>query len=72
MVDKKMPLKDRLEIAIEKYILEFGEHPPVFGFEDEELYMLLTDSLKNNTKMPGPDEYTREVLGLSDDADIII
>ena len=72
MVDKKMPLKERLEIAIDKYRVKFGERPPTFGYEDEDLYLLLLNSLASNTEKLNQADLVKDILGLDDDAEIIV
>ena len=65
--EKKKPFEVRLADAIFKYEAKFNEHPPTFGYEDEELYQLLLNSLEHDVKMVGIDERIKDTMDLGED-----
>ena len=65
--EKKLPFEIRLANAIGKYESQFGEHPPEFGYEKEELYQLLLNSLENNVEMLSIDEKIVDTMDFDDD-----
>jgi len=50
-----------------KYESMFGNHPPVFGYPEDELLIALEKSLETKTPMRGYDEVIDELLGVVDD-----
>ena len=67
----KLPFEIRLANAIGRYEIMFGEHPPIFGYREEELYTLLLQSLENKTELPRADEKIKDVMDMDDDAIIL-
>ena len=61
----------KLNASKYKYDAIFGEMPPVFGYEPEELYQLLSICIENKTKLIPSDEAAKEVLGMDDDETLI-
>jgi len=67
----KLPFEIRLANAIGRYEILFGEHPPTWGYREDELYSLLLKSLEDKVEMPRIDERIRDVLDIDDEANII-
>ena len=65
--EKKRPFELRLADDIFKYEAKFSEHPPIFGYKDDELYQLLLNSLEHDVEMIRIDEKIRDVNDLDDD-----
>ena len=63
----KLPFEIRLANAIGRYEILFGEHPPSFGYNEDELYALLLQSLENKTELPGIEERIKDVMDIDDD-----
>ena len=55
------------QIAWEKYKKIFGEHPPVFGYEEEEILPAIIKALETKKPMPGMNEIIEEELGITDE-----
>tara|TARA_R100000808_G_C2020157_1_gene68717 strand:+ start:156 stop:371 length:216 start_codon:yes stop_codon:yes gene_type:complete len=69
-VAEKLPFDIRLANAIGEYEVIFGEHPPTFGYKDEELYNLLLNSIESKIEMQGIDKRIKDVLDIPDDENI--
>ena len=63
----KLPFEIRLANAIGRYEIMFGEHPPSFVYNEDELYDLLLQSLENKTELPGIEEKIKDVMDIDDD-----
>ena len=63
----KLPFDIRLANAIDRYEIMFGENPPTFGYNEDELYTLLLQSLENKTELPGIEEKIKDVMDIDDD-----
>jgi hypothetical protein len=61
----------KLKNTMYKYEVIFGEMPPVFGYEPEELYQMLLICIESKTKLVPSDEATKDVLGMNDDEILI-
>ena len=55
-----------LRMAWEKYQEMFGENPPVFGYEDEEILPAINKAIETKKSMPGMDEIIEKELGVSE------
>ena len=55
-----------LRMAWEKYQEMFGENPPVFGYEDEEILPAINKAIETKKPMPGMDEIIEKELGVSE------
>ena len=67
----KLPFEIRLANAIGRYEIMFGEHPPSFGYNEDELYTLLLKSLEEKVELPRIDEKIKDVMDIDDDAIIL-
>ena len=67
----KLPFEIRLANAIGRYEIMFGEHPPSFGYNEDELYTLLLKSLEGKVELPRIDEKIKDVMDIDDDAIIL-
>ena len=67
----KLPFEIRLANAIGRYEIMFGEHPPTFGYGEDELYTLLLKSLEEKVELPRIDEKIKDVMDIDDDAIIL-
>ena len=67
----KLPCEIRLANAIGRYEIMFGEHPPSFGYNEDELYTLLLKSLEEKVELPRIDEKIKDVMDIDDDAIIL-
>ena len=63
----KLPFEIRLANAIGRYEIMFGEHPPSFGYNEDELYTLLLKSLEEKVELPRIDEKIKVVMDIDDD-----
>jgi hypothetical protein len=55
-------------VELEKrYQSMFGNHPPIFGYSDDELLKALEKALETKTPMRGYDEVIDELSGVVDD-----
>tara|TARA_Y100001935_G_C17030046_1_gene372061 strand:+ start:362 stop:571 length:210 start_codon:yes stop_codon:yes gene_type:complete len=50
----------------DRYLSFFGEHPPIFGYPEEELLDALKNALETETPMRGYDEILNEQLGIDE------
>ena len=64
---KDIFMSDKIIELEKKYESMFGEHPPVFGYPDDELLKALEKALETKTPMRGYDEVIDELLGVVDD-----
>ena len=55
-----------LRMAWNKYQKMFGENPPVFGYEDEEILPAINKALETKKPMSGMDEIIEKELGVSE------
>ena len=55
-----------LRMAWDKYQEMFGENPPVFGYEDEEILPAINKAIETKKLMPGKDEIIEKELGVSE------
>ena len=55
------------QIAWEKYKKTFGNYPPVFGYEEEEILPAIIKALETKKAMPGMHEIIEEELGITDE-----
>ena len=55
-----------LRMAWDKYQEMFGENPPVFGYEDEEILPAINKAIEKKKPMPGMDEIIEKELGVSE------
>ena len=55
-----------LRKAWDKYQEMFGENPPVFGYEDEEILPAINKAIETKKPMPGMDEIIEKELGVSE------
>ena len=55
-----------LRMAWEKYQEMFGENPPVFGYEDEEILPAINKAIETKKPMLGMDEIIEKELGVSE------
>ena len=55
-----------LRMAWDKYQEMFGENPPVFGYEDEEILPAINKALETKKPMSGMDEIIEKELGVSE------
>jgi hypothetical protein len=55
-----------LRMAWDKYQEMFGENPPVFGYEDEEILPAINKAIETKKPMPGMDEIIEKELGVSE------
>ena len=62
----KLPFEIRLANAIQEYKRMFRVHPPIFGYGDEELYVLLLKSIEDKTELPGVEEKIKDVMDMED------
>ena len=67
----KLPFEIRLANDIGRYEIMFGEHPPSFGYNEDELYTLLLKSLEGKVELPRIDEKIKDVMDIDDDAIIL-
>jgi hypothetical protein len=51
----------------EKYKKMFGEYPPVFGYEEEEILPAIIKALETKKPMPGMHEIIEKELGITDE-----
>ena len=58
---------DKIIQLEQEYITMFGEHPPVFGYPDDELLAALRKALDTKTPMRGYDEIINEELGITEE-----
>lgn len=56
-----------LEIAWSEYEKLFGEKPPIFGYEEEEILPAIIKALETKKPMPGMHEIIEEELGITDE-----
>ena len=56
-----------LRMAWDKYQEMFGENPPVFGYEDEEILPAINKAIETKKPMPGMHEIIEEELGITDE-----
>ena len=56
-----------LRMAWDKYQEMFGENPPVFGYEDEEILPAINKAIEPKKPMPGMHEIIEEELGITDE-----
>ena len=54
-------------IAWDKYEQMFGEYPPVFGFEEEDILPAIIKAIETKKPMPGMDEIIEKRLGITDE-----
>ena len=55
-----------LRMAWDKYQEMFGENPPVFGYEDEEILPAINKAIETKKPMLGMDEIIEKELGVSE------
>ena len=58
---------DKIIQLEQEYITMFGEHPPVFGYPDDELLAALRKALDTKTPMRGYDEIINEESGITEE-----
>jgi len=56
-----------LEIAWSEYEKLFGEKPPIFGYEEEEILPAIIKALEKKKPMPGMHEIIEKELGITDE-----
>ena len=54
-------------VAWEKYEKMFGEYPPVFGYEEEDILPAIIKAIETKKPMPGMNEIIEERLGITDE-----
>ena len=54
-------------IAWENYKKMFGNYPPVFGYEEEDIPPAIIKALETKKPMPGMHEIIEEELGITDE-----
>ena len=59
--------KENHMIAWEDYKKMFGEYPPVFGYEEEDIPPAIIKALETKKPMPGMNEIIEENLGITDE-----
>ena len=50
-----------------KYEQLFGEKPPVFGYEEEDILPAIIKAIETEKPMPGMNEIIEEELGITDE-----
>ena len=55
-----------LRMAWDKYQEMFGENPPVFGYEDEEILPAINKAIETKKPKPGMDEIIEKELSVSE------
>ena len=59
---KKYPI----DIAWNKYEQIFGEKPPIFGYDKEDILPAINKAIETKTPMPGMDEIIEKELGITE------
>ena len=54
-------------VAWDKYEKMFGEYPPVFGYEEEDILPAIIKAIETKKPMPGMDEIIEKNLGITDE-----
>ena len=55
-----------METVWKKYEQLFGEQPPVFGYDEEDILPAINKAIETNTPMPGMDEVIENELGMTE------
>ncbi len=55
-----------MDTAWNKYEQLFGEQPPVFGYDEEDILPAINKAIETNTPMPGMDEVIEKELGMTE------
>ena len=56
-----------LHIAWSKYEQLFGEKPPIFGYDENDILPAIIKALETKKPMPGMHEIIEENLGITDE-----
>ena len=67
MSAKKEMAKNDFGIAWDKYEQLFGEKPPIFGYEEEDILPAIIKAIETKKPMPGMNEIIEERLGITDE-----
>ena len=54
-------------IAWDKYEQMFGENPPIFGYDEEDILPAIIKAIETKKPMPGMHEIIEEELGITDE-----
>ena len=66
MPNKKAKELPEFDIAWDKYERMFGEKPPIFGYNDDDILPAIKKALKTRTPMPGMHEIIEKELGMTE------
>jgi len=55
-----------MDTAWKRYEQLFGEQPPVFGYDEEDILPAINKAIETNTPMPGMDEVIENELGMTE------
>ena len=66
MRNEKSMKKYPMDIAWEKYEKLFGEKPPVFGYDEEDILLAINSAIETRIPMPGMDEIIEKELGITE------
>ena len=58
--------RNKLEISWREYEKMFGEQPPIFGYNKEDILPAINKAIKTKTPMPGMDEIIEKELGITE------
>ena len=58
--------RTKLEIAWREYEKMFGEQPPIFGYDEEDILPAIEKAIETKTPMPGMDEIIEKELGITE------
>ena len=53
--------------AWDKYEKMFGENPPIFGYDEEDILPAINKALETKKRMPGMHEIIEKELGITDE-----
>ena len=59
--------KNNFGIAWDKYEQMFGEKPPIFGYQKEDILPAINKAIETKKPMPGMDEIIEKNLGITDE-----